>query len=115
LPAAAHEAQAFPVLLRALAATARLIEAPATSLGLLPDVVWDDPSITWQPGRLIRLPSLDDTAPATMVLSGALDDRVGDGDPMRLGASAALGFPAQPNGIYEGGLGGRAGLGRLGV
>lgn len=83
LPAAAHEAQAFPVLLRALAATAGLVNAPPTSEGSIPDVVWDDPSKTWQPGRLIRLPSVDDTAPASAVLSGALDDRVGDGDSMR--------------------------------
>ena len=83
LPTAAHEAQAFPVLLRALSATAGLIKAPAISVSSLPDIVWDDPSTTWQPGRLIRLPSADDTRPATVVLTGALDDRVGDGDPMR--------------------------------
>ncbi|WP_441256800.1 hypothetical protein AB7Z32_40125 [Bradyrhizobium sp. 482_C4_N1_1] len=83
LPAAAHEAQAFPVLLRALAATAGPVKSPPTSVGSIPGVVWDDPSKTWQPGRLIRLPSLDDTAPAAVVLSGALDDRIGDGDSMR--------------------------------
>jgi hypothetical protein len=82
LPAAAHEAQAFPVLLRALAATAGWVKSPPTSAGSN-SIVWDDPSKSWQPGRLIRLPSLDDTASATMVLSGALDDRVGDGDSMR--------------------------------
>ena len=83
LPAAAHEAQAFPVLLRALTATAGLIRAPATSTGSIPDVVWDNPSKTWQPGRLIRLPSVDDRAPASAVLTGALDDSVGEGDSMR--------------------------------
>jgi hypothetical protein len=83
LPAAAHEAQAFPVLLRALAATASLGKAPAASSGSISDVVWDDPSKTWQPGRLIRLPSVDDREPASAVLSGALDDSVGDGDSMR--------------------------------
>jgi hypothetical protein len=81
LPAAAHEAQAFPVLLRALAATA--VRAPATSRGSIGEVVWDDPSKTWQAGRLIRLPSVIDTAPASTVLTGALDDSVGDGDAMR--------------------------------
>ncbi len=83
LPAAAHEAQAFPVLLRALAATSSLVESPAASTGPISDVVWDDPSKTWQPGRLIRLPSVDDRAPASAVLSGALDDSVGDGDSMQ--------------------------------
>lgn len=83
LPATAHEAQAFPVLLRALAATAGLAKVPPASPGALSDVVWDDPSKTWRPGRLIRLPSVDDTTPAFAVLSGALDDRAGDGDSMR--------------------------------
>jgi hypothetical protein len=83
LPAAAHEAQAFPVLLRALAATAGLGKAPTNSAVSIPDIVWDDPSKTWQPGRLIRLPLMDDRAPATAVLTGALDDSVGDGDSMR--------------------------------
>jgi hypothetical protein len=83
LPAAAHEAQAFPVLLRALAATADLINAPAISMVSIPDVVWNDPSKTWLPGRLIRLPSVDDRAPASAVLSGAFDDHAGDSDSMR--------------------------------
>lgn len=83
LPAAAHEAQAFPVLLRALAATTNLVKSSATPTGSIPDVVWDDPSKTWQPGRLIRLPSADDRAPASAVLSGALDDSMSDGDSMR--------------------------------
>jgi hypothetical protein len=83
LPAAAHEAQSFPVLLRALAATASLAASPPRTVGLIPEVVWDDPAKTWQSGRLIRLPSVNDTDPASVVLSGALDDRVGDGNSMR--------------------------------
>lgn len=83
LPAPAHEAQAFPVLLRALAATAELAKAPEASRGSVSDVVWDDPSNTWKPGRLIRLPVVADPAASSAVLTGALDDRVGDGDTMR--------------------------------
>jgi hypothetical protein len=83
LPAAAHEAQALPVLLRALAATADLAKAPVTSPAYIGEVAWDDPSKTWQPGRLIRLPSVADSAPASVVLTGALDDGVGNGDAMR--------------------------------
>jgi hypothetical protein len=83
LPAAAHEAQALPVLLRALAASAGLVNVPPISRVSIPDVAWDDPSKTWQPGRLIRLPSIVDPAPASAVLTGTLDDTVGDGDSMR--------------------------------
>ena len=83
LPATAHEAQSFPVLLRVLSATASLANPPTVSLSAIQDIDWLDPSKTWQPGRLIRLPSVDDTAPASAVLTGALDDSVGDGDPMR--------------------------------
>jgi hypothetical protein len=83
LPAGAQEAPAFPVLLRALAATAGLPQSPPSSIRAVPDIVWDDPSKTWQAGRLIRLPSVNDTASASCVLSGALNDRVGDGDSMR--------------------------------
>jgi hypothetical protein len=83
LPAAAHEAQAFPVLLRALAATAALTKVPANLPVSISNVVWNDPAKTWQPGRLIRLPSIDDRAPVSAVLTGALDDSVGDGDSMR--------------------------------
>jgi hypothetical protein len=83
LPAAAIEAPAFPVLLRVLAATAGLATKSPPSVRGLEDIVWDDPSKTWQPGRLIRLPSVDDTAPASRVLSGALDDNVDAGDTMR--------------------------------
>jgi len=82
LPAASHEAQSFPVLLRVLAVTTGMARTPMVSPGAVSTVAWDDPSRTWQPGRLIRLPSMNDTAPASSVLTGALDDRVGDGDPM---------------------------------
>ncbi|WP_322068254.1 hypothetical protein [Paraburkholderia bannensis] len=79
LPAAAHEASAFPVLLRALAATATMpIGAPPLSL---PDIAFDDPSTAWRPGRLLRLSTLTDSVPAHAVLSGALDGR-GGGDSM---------------------------------
>ena len=84
LPNAAHEAPAFPVLLRVLAATASLGQAPRiVARGAPPMVVWDDPSQTWQTGRLIRPPALADPAPPSTVLTGALDDNAGDGDPVR--------------------------------
>lgn len=81
LPAAAHEAAAFPVLLRALAATAAMRNGAAPAA--LPDISFDDPSSAWRPGRLLRLPVATDRMPAHAVLTGALDDTVGDGDPMR--------------------------------
>jgi hypothetical protein len=78
LPAAAHEASAFPVLLRALAATAAMPGgAPSSSL---PDIAFDDPSTAWRPGRLLRLPISIDPVPAHAVLSGALDGRNSGGD-----------------------------------
>ncbi len=81
LPAAAHEAAAFPVLLRALAATAAMPDgAPSLSL---PDIVFDDPSTAWRPGRLLRLPIASDPGPAHAVLSGALEGRSIGGDAMR--------------------------------
>lgn len=86
LPAAAHEAPAFPVLLRALAATAGIAAGIADGTPEpqpLPDIVVDDPSTAWRSGRLLRLPEATDTASATVVLSGALDGRGGDGDGMR--------------------------------
>ena len=80
LPAAAHEAPAFPVLLRALAATAAMPggEPPAS----LPDIAYGDPSTAWRPGRLLRLPAETEPFPAHAVLSGALDGQDSDGDPM---------------------------------
>lgn len=83
LPDAAHEAPAFPVLLRALAATAGLscdAQGPAASL---PDIAFDDPSTAWCPRRLLRFPAPRDVAPSTVVLSGAIDGRSHDGDAMR--------------------------------
>ncbi|WP_175916082.1 hypothetical protein [Burkholderia sp. BCC1638] len=79
LPAAAHEASAFPVLLRVLAATAVMPSGAPPSL--LPDIAFDDPSTAWRPGRLLRLPTSTDAVPAHVVLSGALDGR-GGGDSM---------------------------------
>jgi hypothetical protein len=76
LPAAAHEASAFPVLLRALAATAVLPSGGPSSP--LPDIVFDDPSTAWRSGRLLRLPIPTDPAPAHAVLSGGLDGRGSD-------------------------------------
>jgi hypothetical protein len=81
LPAAAHEASAFPVLLRVLAATAVMPDgAPSKTL---PEMVFDDPGTAWRAGRLLRLPVATDTAPAEAVLSGALEGRTADGDAMR--------------------------------
>lgn len=82
LPAAAHEAPASPILLRALAATAAQTRSVPPTRGSLPVITWDDPSTAWRPGRLLRLPSPDDV-PSAVVLSGAIDDRTGDGDTMR--------------------------------
>jgi hypothetical protein len=80
----AHEAAAFPVLLRALAATAALPTDPTAAMpSSLPEVVFDDPRATWRPGRLLRLPVPTEAATTTVVLSGALDGRSGDADPMR--------------------------------
>jgi hypothetical protein len=81
LPAAAHEASAFPVLLRALAATAAMPGGVPSSL--LSDIVLEDPSTAWRPGRLLRLPISADPEPAHAVLSGALDGRGNGGDSMR--------------------------------
>lgn len=82
LPVAAHEAAAFPVLLRVLAATAAM---PTTSqiTASLPDIAFDDPSTAWRFGRLLRLPTLTEAAPTTSVLTGALEGRSDDGDAMR--------------------------------
>jgi hypothetical protein len=77
LSAPAHEAAAFPVLLRVLAATALPPTNPTTQT--LPTPVVDDPSTAWRAGRLLRLPALADTATTLAVLSGALDGRGGDG------------------------------------
>lgn len=79
LPAAAHEASAFPVLMRVLVATAVMpIDVPSSSL---PGIAFDDPSTAWRPGRLLLLPTSTDAVPAHAVLSGALDGR-GGGDSM---------------------------------
>lgn len=81
----AHEAAAFPVLLRVLAATAALPADPTTATlpTALPEVAFDDPQATWRPGRLLRLPAPTEAATTTLVLSGALDGKSGDADPMR--------------------------------
>lgn len=85
LPTPAHEAAAFPVLLRTLAATAALLTeaTPAAVPTPLTEVVFDDPQATWRPGRLLRLPAPTEAATSTLVLSGALDGNTGDADPMR--------------------------------
>lgn len=90
LPAPAHEAVAFPVLLRALAATTAL---PTTPDAPLPDIDFDNPATSWATGRLLRLPVSGEPAqkpsarpggaPATAVLSGALDGLSRDADAMR--------------------------------
>ena len=81
LPTAAHEGPAFPVLLRALAATAAW--NPGSPGAVLPVIVWDDPGSAWRAGRILRLPSVSDLAPTHGVLAGGLD-----------GATAALGNDA---------------------
>ncbi|GEP02271.1 hypothetical protein [Methylobacterium oxalidis] len=81
LPAPAHEAAAFPVLLRALAATTAL--QPDTTAAMLPDIAFDDPSTAWREGRLLRLPTSTDASTPTAVLSGALDGHIDDVDAMR--------------------------------
>ena len=79
----AHEAAAFPVLLRGLSATAALPTDPPTTLPTsLPDVVFDDPRATWRPGRLLHLPTPTEMATTATVLSGALDGKSGSTDPM---------------------------------
>jgi hypothetical protein len=82
LPAAAHEAAAFPVLLRSLAATAAMVGCPPPP-SPPPDIAFDDPSTAWRPGRLLRLPVSTDPVPAQAMLSGAVDGRSIGGDPMR--------------------------------
>ena len=73
--APAEQAVALPRLLRALGATADLIEGglgqPAQPL---PEVEPLAPGQSWCPGRLLRLPDLDQTPPvgATSVLTGSL-------------------------------------------
>jgi hypothetical protein len=81
----AHEATAFPVLLRALAATAALPTDPTTATlpTALPEVAFDDPQATWRPGRLLRLPATTEPATTTVVLSGALDGKTSETDAMR--------------------------------
>ena len=81
LPAAAHEAAAFPVLLRVLAATSVMPDGEPSAP--LPAMVFDDPATEWRRGRLLRLPVATDPAPALAVLSGALEGRTADGDAMR--------------------------------
>jgi hypothetical protein len=80
LPAAAHEAAAFPVLLRILAATAVMPDGGPSAP--LPEMVFDDPGTAWRRGRLLRLP-VATPSPAAAVLSGAIAGQAADGDPMR--------------------------------
>ncbi len=71
--AAAEQAVATPVLLRAIGATAELIEgergAPAASL---PEVTADDPRVNWLRGRLLRLPNEEEPPETSTILSGSL-------------------------------------------
>jgi hypothetical protein len=73
LGAAAEQAVTTPVLLRAIGATAELIEgergAPAASLA---DVTPDDPRVNWVRGRLLRLPDWEEPPEPSTVLSGSL-------------------------------------------
>lgn len=79
----AHEAAAFPVLLRALSATAALPTNPTAVMPALSEVAFDDPQATWRPGRLLRLPAPSEGGTTTVVLSGALEGRSTDADAMR--------------------------------
>lgn len=81
-PAPAHEAAAAPVLLRVLAATAAL-RGGAQVPAVLPEIVAENPSTGWRPGRLLRLPAVSERASSIAVLSGALDGLGEDGDAMR--------------------------------
>jgi hypothetical protein len=110
LPAAAHEAAAFPVLLRVLAATAVMPDGGPT--GPLPEMAFDDPGTAWRPGRLLRLPVAADSAPAEAVLSGALEGRSNGRRRDALGAASSVGVPAGAAHLHQGGLGGRARVGR---
>ncbi|MBS1803688.1 MAG: hypothetical protein JST28_09990 [Acidobacteria bacterium] len=70
-----REAVVFPRLVRAIAATAALIEAgqgaPARTLPYIDPL---NPQSSWQQDRLLRLPALDDPAPSGTysVLTGSL-------------------------------------------
>lgn len=90
----AHEAAAFPVLLRVLAGTATLPTDPTTATlpTALPEVAFDDPQATWRPGRLLRLPAPTEPATTTVVLSGALDGKTSDTDAMRWALHHPWGF-----------------------
>jgi hypothetical protein len=81
----AHEAAAFPVLLRALTATTKIPAEPSTATlpTALPEVTFDDPQATWRPGRLLRLPTPTEAATTAVILSGALDGKTSDTDAMR--------------------------------
>jgi hypothetical protein len=105
LPAAAHEASAFPVLLRALAATAEMpAGAPSSSL---PDIAFDDPSTAWRPGRLLRLPRLDGAGacprgPERRARRLQQRPRLD-----ALGAPTSVGIPARADDLHQGGVGAR--------
>jgi hypothetical protein len=92
LSTASHQAPAFPVLLRALAATTGMAGNSAFAASALPVIEWDDPSTVWSPGRLLRMPSVDDTAPSSAVLSGSLDRTAGDTDAMNWALHHPWGF-----------------------
>ena len=71
--AAAEQAVAMPLLLRAIGATSELIEGErGTPTAGLPDVTVDDPRINWVCGRLLRLPGGEHPLGPSAILSGSL-------------------------------------------
>lgn len=70
---AAEQAVATPALMRAIGATAELIEgergATATTLA---DVTADDPRVNWVRGRLLRLPNSEAPPDVSAIFSGSL-------------------------------------------
>ncbi len=110
----AHEAPAFPVLLRVLAATAALTSdpTPVTLPTALPEVAYDDPQATWRPGRLLRLPASDgdrdDDGGVERRARGAVQRRRRHA----LGAASPVGVPAGAAHVHQGVVGGRARVGR---
>ena len=72
--ATANQATSAPVLFRVLGQTAPLLERAAASKDFsLPPVDKRDPEPNWKPGRLLRLPEKEETAPAKFVLGGDLE------------------------------------------
>jgi hypothetical protein len=80
--AAAEHAVTTPVLLRAIGATADLIEGESgMPAATLPDATADDPRINWVRGRLLRLPDSEKPPESSTILSGSLGPLKESGEP----------------------------------